>query len=124
MGKPKTSPLVREARWRRLTRKMAAFSFVVRSRVSARTISMALRPSKKQITELEVSPSMRQVASLRRRSSCTPRLPVSSHCLVSMLPLHSAIASARLRSVLAAESQRWGLVPQGILFLCTLFTDS
>lgn len=52
------------------------------------------------------------------------RLPVSSHCLVSMLPLHSAIASARLRSVLAAESQRWGLVPQGIQFLCTFFPDS
>ncbi|URE21025.1 hypothetical protein MUK42_11659 [Musa troglodytarum] len=112
MGQPEASPLVREAPWRRLTRKMAAFSFVVRSRVSSRTILMALRPSKRQITELEASPSMRHVASLRRRSSCAPRLPVSSHCLVSMLPLHSAIASARLRSVLAAESQRWGLVPQ------------
>ncbi|CAL9061652.1 unnamed protein product, partial [Musa banksii] len=47
---------------------MVAFSFVVRSRVSARTILMALRPSKKQITESEASPSMRQVASLRRRN--------------------------------------------------------
>ncbi|CAL9211660.1 unnamed protein product, partial [Musa hybrid cultivar] len=47
---------------------MVAFSFVVRSRVSARTILMVLRPSKKQITELEASPSMRLVASLRRRN--------------------------------------------------------
>ena len=33
--------------------------------------------------------------------------------LVSMMPLHSAIASARLTSVLSVESQSWGLIPQG-----------
>ena len=34
-------------------------------------------------------------------------------CLISMMPLHSAIASARLTSVLSVESQSWGLIPQG-----------
>lgn len=43
------------------------------------------------------------------------RLPVEVRCLVSMMPLHSAIASARLRSILSAESQSWGLIPQGIV---------
>ncbi|MBA0703332.1 hypothetical protein Golax_015661 [Gossypium laxum] len=30
-----------------------------------------------------------------------------------MMPLHNAIASARLISSLASESQTWSLVPQG-----------
>ena len=41
------------------------------------------------------------------------RLPVELSCLISMMPLHSAVASARLRSFLAIESQSWGLIPQG-----------
>ncbi|KAH7685738.1 hypothetical protein IHE45_04G060400, partial [Dioscorea alata] len=42
------------------------------------------------------------------------RLPPDSCCPVSMLPLHSAVASARLKSVLGPESQSWGWVPQGL----------
>ncbi|KMT18004.1 hypothetical protein BVRB_2g031980 [Beta vulgaris subsp. vulgaris] len=42
------------------------------------------------------------------------RLPVESSCLLTMLPLHSAIASARLQSVLSVDSQSWCLVPQGM----------
>ncbi|KAI8568773.1 hypothetical protein RHMOL_Rhmol02G0226300 [Rhododendron molle] len=49
-----------------------------------------------------------------KRISAISRLPVEVRCLVSMMPLHSAIASARLRSILSAESQSWGLIPQGI----------
>lgn len=37
----------------------------------------------------------------------------------TMLPLHSAIASARLTSSLSVESRAWGLVPQGV-FCCLL----
>ncbi|KAJ0030112.1 hypothetical protein Pint_13202 [Pistacia integerrima] len=40
------------------------------------------------------------------------RLPVELSSLDSMLPLHSATASARLRSSLSLESHCWGLVPQ------------
>ncbi|GKV03405.1 hypothetical protein SLEP1_g15710 [Rubroshorea leprosula] len=30
-----------------------------------------------------------------------------------MLPLHSVVASARLRSLLSIESLSWSLIPQG-----------
>ncbi|OEL17893.1 hypothetical protein BAE44_0021088 [Dichanthelium oligosanthes] len=40
------------------------------------------------------------------------RLPLVSGGLLSALPLHSAVASARLRSAIA-ESRSWCLVPQG-----------
>ncbi|KAK9683742.1 hypothetical protein RND81_10G161400 [Saponaria officinalis] len=42
------------------------------------------------------------------------RLPVESSCIMTMLPLHSAIASARLQSVLSVDSHSWCLVPQGM----------
>ncbi|CAN6443477.1 unnamed protein product [Victoria cruziana] len=57
-----------------------------------------------------VSPTQ---TSSRSHFSCIWRLPVELSCSGSMMPLHSAIASARLRSRLASESQIWGLVPQG-----------
>ncbi|KDO42227.1 hypothetical protein CISIN_1g035408mg [Citrus sinensis] len=37
-----------------------------------------------------------------------------------MLPLHSAIASARLKSSLPLECHCWGLVPQGYQELSSL----
>ncbi|XP_027343756.1 uncharacterized protein LOC113856223 [Abrus precatorius] len=49
-----------------------------------------------------------------RRVSCTSRLPVELSSFESMMPLHSAVASARLVSSLSIESLGWGLVPQGI----------
>ncbi|XP_022750184.1 uncharacterized protein LOC111299325 [Durio zibethinus] len=60
------------------------------------------------------SSSQSQVSSSVRRISGISRLPVELSCLISMMPLHSAVASARLRSFLAVESQGWGLIPQGI----------
>lgn len=44
------------------------------------------------------------------------RLPVELSSCLSMLPLHSAIASARLISSLSVESKSWALVPQGHSF--------
>ncbi|KAJ0971804.1 hypothetical protein J5N97_019763 [Dioscorea zingiberensis] len=81
---------------------MAAFRLLVRARISSRSISQATIPSS-QIS----SPTKRCVSRI-------PRVPLDSCCPVSMLPLHSAVASARLKSVLAAESQSWGWVPQGL----------
>ncbi|XP_061343892.1 protein NUCLEAR FUSION DEFECTIVE 6, mitochondrial isoform X2 [Gastrolobium bilobum] len=49
-----------------------------------------------------------------RRLSPTSRLPVELGSCESMMPLHSAVASARLVSSLSIESLGWGLVPQGI----------
>ncbi|KAI3714637.1 hypothetical protein L6452_21595 [Arctium lappa] len=42
------------------------------------------------------------------------RLPVELSALITMMPLHSAIASACLKSGLSLDSESWGLVPQGI----------
>nr|XP_043626560.1 uncharacterized protein LOC122598021 [Erigeron canadensis] len=47
-------------------------------------------------------------------SRIASRLPVELSALITMLPLHSAIASSCLKSGLSLESQSWGLVPQGI----------
>ncbi|KVH88420.1 uncharacterized protein LOC112502138 [Cynara cardunculus var. scolymus] len=49
-----------------------------------------------------------------KRISATSRLPVQLCSLLSMMPLHSAVASSRLTSALSAESQSWGLIPLGI----------
>ncbi|KAK7369934.1 hypothetical protein VNO80_11982 [Phaseolus coccineus] len=49
-----------------------------------------------------------------RRLSRTFRLPVELGSLESMMPFHSAVASARLVSSLSVESMGWALVPQGI----------
>lgn len=50
------------------------------------------------------------------------RLPVELSSLETMMPLHSAIASARLQSSLSIEPQSWCLVPQGLIsfffYLC------
>ncbi|KAI3711608.1 hypothetical protein L1987_70147 [Smallanthus sonchifolius] len=57
------------------------------------------------------SASKPQISSSSRRTS---RLPVELSALITMMPLHSAIASACLKSGLLIESHSWGLVPQGI----------
>ncbi|XP_038698955.1 uncharacterized protein LOC119996408 [Tripterygium wilfordii] len=90
------------------------------SRLSSRLGSFSLKLNKsftksvlptvyplKSSSESQVSSSLKYLA----RDS---RLPVQLSCLVSMVPLHDAIASARLTSMLSAESQSWGLTPQGI----------
>ena len=48
------------------------------------------------------------------------RLPLQLSSIESMMPLYSAVASARLISSLSMESQHWGLVPQGLLFILSL----
>ncbi|CAK9172768.1 unnamed protein product [Ilex paraguariensis] len=60
------------------------------------------------------STSHSQPSSFARSFSRISQLPVELSSVESMMPLHSAIASARLRSCLSTESQRWGLIPQGI----------
>ncbi|XP_017644797.1 protein NONRESPONDING TO OXYLIPINS 2, mitochondrial-like isoform X1 [Gossypium arboreum] len=62
------------------------------------------------------SSSVKRISGIPREMgiSLSFRLPVELSCLISMMPLHSAVASARLRSFLAIESQSWGLIPQGI----------
>ncbi|XP_054786920.1 uncharacterized protein LOC129293145 [Prosopis cineraria] len=77
------------------------------SRLSSRLHPLALR-----ITKPTLSSPLN--AASPRRVSCISRLPVELGCSGSMMPLHSAVASARLVSSLSTESWSWGLVPQGI----------
>ncbi|MQM04134.1 hypothetical protein Taro_036939 [Colocasia esculenta] len=94
-----------------------AAGVLLRSRAPNRTLSVALRTHRGASSGAEASSplsSLRsQISTPGRRIRRSPRLPVEASCLVTMMPLHSAIASARLRSILSAESQSWGLVPQG-----------
>ncbi|XP_076911582.1 uncharacterized protein LOC143569592 [Bidens hawaiensis] len=57
------------------------------------------------------SASKPQLSASSRRIS---RLPVQLGALITMMPLHTAVASACLKSGLLIESHSWGLVPQGI----------
>ncbi|CAN6231225.1 unnamed protein product [Urochloa humidicola] len=80
---------------------MAATAIAARSRAIAQAVSSSL---------------LRRSSCLpaSRRASCINRLlPLVSGGLLSALPLHSAIASARLQSAIASESRSWCLVPQG-----------
>lgn len=52
------------------------------------------------------------------------RLPVELSAVETMMPLHSAVASARLTSSLSIESLNWGLVPQGALLFRYLINDN
>ncbi|XP_044463410.1 protein NONRESPONDING TO OXYLIPINS 2, mitochondrial-like [Mangifera indica] len=77
------------------------------------SLSFKIRTNKSvmpTISPLKSSPHPQVSASVKPIS----RLPVELSCLMSMMPLHSAVASARLRSFLSMDSQSWGLVPQGI----------
>ncbi|MQL90784.1 hypothetical protein Taro_023392 [Colocasia esculenta] len=95
----------------------SAASLFLRSRVPARAFSLALKPHQKAVGE-ELSSSASglrsRISSPKRRISCFTRLPVELSCVMSMMPLHNAIASACLKSALSLESQNWGRVPQGM----------
>uniref|UniRef100_A0A803LBS3 Uncharacterized protein n=1 Tax=Chenopodium quinoa TaxID=63459 RepID=A0A803LBS3_CHEQI len=66
------------------------------------------------IANLFKSTTPSPVSSSTKRIPRISRLPVEASCLLTMLPLHSAIASARLQSVLSVDSQNWCLVPQAL----------
>ncbi|KAI4350843.1 hypothetical protein L6164_005252 [Bauhinia variegata] len=87
------------------------------SKVVSRLQPLALNLTKRSLS-FELFPlnstSPFQLSASARRISHASRLPVELSSLVSMLPLYSAVASARLVSSLSVESRDWGLVPQGI----------
>ncbi|GAY48275.1 hypothetical protein CUMW_110470 [Citrus unshiu] len=91
---------------------MAGSSILSRLSSSTRLpcLSLKLRANKSTIPTISPlkSSSLPQVSSssVKRVSS---RLPVELSCLISMLPSHSAIASARLQSLISTDSQSWGL---------------
>ncbi|XP_042475310.1 protein NONRESPONDING TO OXYLIPINS 2, mitochondrial-like [Macadamia integrifolia] len=88
------------------------------SRLSSRSQSLVLKVHKNAMVPA-FSPfksvNQSQVSQSVRRAHGISRLPLELSSLVgSMMPLHSAIASARLISILSVESQSWGMIPQGI----------
>ncbi|XP_043706176.1 uncharacterized protein LOC122655867 [Telopea speciosissima] len=90
----------------------------ITSRLSSRSPSLLLKLQKNALSSA-VSPlksgCQSQVSQSVRRPHGISRLPLELSSLVgSMMPLHSAIASARLISILSVDSQSWGLIPQGI----------
>ncbi|KAM4085151.1 hypothetical protein ACJW30_10G005200 [Castanea mollissima] len=97
-----------------------AYSNVV-SRLSSRLQPFALKLGKRSLS-LELSPlkscSQSQASSSASASagrfSRISRLPLELSSVETMIPLHNAIASARLVSSLSTDSQSWSLVPQGI----------
>ncbi|KAK3133004.1 hypothetical protein QOZ80_6AG0530760 [Eleusine coracana subsp. coracana] len=88
---------------------MAASPAVLRSRVLARAVSSSLRRS---LLGAHANPPPSLLAA-SPRPSAVHRLPAVCGGLLSVMPLHSAVASARLQSAIAPESQSWGIVPQG-----------
>ncbi|KAK7319983.1 hypothetical protein RJT34_04712 [Clitoria ternatea] len=84
-------------------------SYKAMSRLSSRLQALSHTKISKPSLSLHLNPQS-QSASARRIS----RLPVELGSWESMMPLHSAVASARLVSSLSVESMAWGLVPQGI----------
>ncbi|KAG6662238.1 hypothetical protein I3843_03G212700 [Carya illinoinensis] len=87
------------------------------SRLSSRLQPLALKLGKRSLAP-ELSPlntcSQSHTSVSARRISRISRLPVELSSLETIMPLHSAIASARLTSSLSVESKSWSLVPQGI----------
>ncbi|OVA20326.1 hypothetical protein BVC80_157g139 [Macleaya cordata] len=93
-------------------------SKVLLSRLSSRcSSSLILKLHKKELSSgtppLKSSLSQSPISDNVKRISRISRLPLELSSLESMMPLHSAIASARLKSILSAESQSWGMIPQG-----------
>ncbi|XP_050270818.1 protein NONRESPONDING TO OXYLIPINS 2, mitochondrial-like [Quercus robur] len=99
-----------------------AYSNVV-SRLSSRLQPFALKLAKRSLAP-ELSPlkscsqsqsqSQASASASAGRFSRISRLPLELSSVETMIPLHNAIASARLVSSLSTDSQSWSLVPQGI----------
>ncbi|KDP34201.1 hypothetical protein JCGZ_07772 [Jatropha curcas] len=89
---------------------------IVFSRLSSPLRNISLKSNAFKASLAKISPlksgSQANIRASVKRIYQTSRLPVELSCLVSMVPLHSTVASARLRSLLPIESQKWGLVPQ------------
>ncbi|KAG1366712.1 hypothetical protein COCNU_13G005020 [Cocos nucifera] len=80
-----------------LCRSAAVFSTAVARSAAVRSKILLSRPA----------PS-RRAASLLRRS-----VPPALGSVESLMPLHSAVASARLRSFIAVDSSCWSWLSQG-----------
>ncbi|KAH6791070.1 nuclear fusion defective 6 [Perilla frutescens var. frutescens] len=60
-----------------------------------------------------LAPTLPRPSSRRSPFFSTSRLPVELGCGESLMPLHSATASALLNSMLSAKVGRWGILSEG-----------
>nr|GMC58820.1 protein NUCLEAR FUSION DEFECTIVE 6, chloroplastic/mitochondrial-like [Ipomoea batatas] len=88
----------------------------VLSRLSSRLQPVALKINKSASVSHDASFLKPASQSSVKRFSRISRLPVELSGVETMMPLYSAIASARLKSSLSIESHSWSLVPQGNVF--------
>ncbi|EOA36362.1 hypothetical protein CARUB_v10010738mg [Capsella rubella] len=93
---------------------MASSSKVCRLSSKIHSLTQKLTKTNVHVSSLPSPIKTSSPISASTRFSQSFRLPVELSSCLSMLPLHSAIASARLISSLSVESKNWGLVPQGI----------
>ncbi|KAF8092083.1 hypothetical protein N665_0424s0016 [Sinapis alba] len=85
-------------------------------RLSSKIHSLTQRLSKTNVQASSIPSPIKSSLPSSPTSRINPsfRVPVELSSCVSLFPLHSAVASARLVSSLSVESMSWGLVPQGI----------
>ncbi|CAB4288519.1 unnamed protein product [Prunus armeniaca] len=97
---------------------MASYKVVSRlsSRLQPFTCNLNKTSLASELSQLKSSLHS-QTSAPARRISRLSRLPSELGSVGSMMPLHSAVASARLISSLSIESQSWGLVPQAAMYL-------
>ncbi|PIA55724.1 hypothetical protein AQUCO_00700202v1 [Aquilegia coerulea] len=74
--------------------------------VSKTLVSKTLTP--KSIPSLFAS-------STTKKSPSVLRMAMALGCVESLMPLHSAIASTRLKSIIAADSSCWSWLSQGLV---------
>ncbi|KAK7398956.1 hypothetical protein VNO78_10130 [Psophocarpus tetragonolobus] len=91
------------------------------SKALGRLSSGLLSLAPKNFTKSSLSLRLNPLSLSARRLS---RFPVELGCLQSAMPLHSAVASARLVSSLSIHSLAWGLVPQEYEPLRKLLSDN
>ncbi|KAG7600595.1 hypothetical protein ISN44_As06g046820 [Arabidopsis suecica] len=93
---------------------MASSSKICRLSSKIHSLTQKLNKTNVHVSSLPFPIKSSSPSSATSRINQSFRLPVELSSCLSMLPLHSAIASARLISSLSVESKSWGLVPQGI----------
>ncbi|XP_010480043.1 PREDICTED: uncharacterized protein LOC104758795 [Camelina sativa] len=93
---------------------MASSSKVCRLSSKIHSLTQKLSKTNVHVSSIPSPIKSSSPSSASARINQSFRVPVELSSCLSMFPLHSAIASARLISSLSVESKRWGLVPQGI----------
>ncbi|XXG45621.1 hypothetical protein AAC387_Pa02g0660 [Persea americana] len=86
-----------------ICRSAVARSIVQRSK----TLVSESLPSKPVPVSISHSTTRRSVA------PCISRISLALGCMESLMPLHSAVASSRLKSILGVGSNSWSCLSQG-----------